>query len=82
MVAPQIIPRRTVAFFDILGFRQTVLTTPLSDLAAKYERWIAETDAMNHPENLVSGTAEFQPLHAAAQFRRNKPREGVMFRFF
>ncbi|MDO8465744.1 MAG: hypothetical protein Q7S46_10925 [Gallionella sp.] len=64
MVAPQIIPQRTVAFFDILGFRQAVLTTPLSELAAKYERRIAEADAMNHPENLVSGTPSLFPNHS------------------
>ena len=41
--------RRTVAFLDILGFRQAVMNTPLSELAEKYERRIAEADAMLHP---------------------------------
>lgn len=64
MTAPQIIPRRTVAFFDILGFRQTVLTTPLLELAAKYERRIAEAGAMNYPESLVPGTPSLFPNHS------------------
>lgn len=64
MIAPQIIPRRTVAFLDILGFRQAVLTTPLTELAAKYERRIAEVDAMNRPAGWVSGTPSLFPNHS------------------
>lgn len=63
MISPQVIPRRTVAFLDILGFRQAVLTTPLSELADKYERRIAEADGMNHSESLVSGTPSLFPNH-------------------
>lgn len=55
--------RRTVAFLDILGFRQTVLTTPLSELSEKYERQIAMADSMNHPESLVSNTPSLFPNH-------------------
>lgn len=64
MIATQIIPRRTVAFLDILGFRQIVLTTPLSELAVKYERRIAEADAMNHLAGMVSGTPSLFPNHS------------------
>lgn len=54
--------QRTVAFLDILGFREAVLNTPLSELAAKYEQRIAEADAMNHPSGLATGYSLF-PTH-------------------
>lgn len=63
MISPQVTPRRTVAFLDILGFRKTVLTTPLSELADKYERRIAEADGMNHLESLIPGTPTLFPNH-------------------
>ena len=55
--------RRTVAFFDILGFRQAVLTTPLSELSDKYERRIAEADKMNYREGLSLDTPSLFPEH-------------------
>lgn len=63
MISPQVTPRRTVAFLDILGFRQAVLTTPLSELVDKYERRIAEADWMNHSRSLVSGSPSLFPDH-------------------
>ncbi|HUW51389.1 MAG TPA: hypothetical protein VMV75_10295 [Sulfuricella sp.] len=60
----QVSPQRTVAFLDILGFRQAVLNTPLSELVDKYERRIAEADGMNHPESLPSGTPSLFPDHS------------------
>lgn len=41
--------QRTVAFLDILGFRQIVMNTPLSELVEQYERRIAEAERMRHP---------------------------------
>jgi len=41
--------QRTVAFLDILGFRQMIMDTPLSELVEKYERRIAEVESMRHP---------------------------------
>ncbi|MDH2916961.1 MAG: hypothetical protein PXX77_08815 [Gallionella sp.] len=41
--------QRTVAFLDILGFRQMVMNTPLSELVEKYERQIANAESMRHP---------------------------------
>lgn len=55
--------RRTVAFLDILGFREAVLNTPLSELAAKYERRIAEADAMNHQIGVTTSGPSLFPTH-------------------
>lgn len=55
--------RRTVAFLDILGFRQAVMNTPLSELADKYERRIAEADGMLHPSGQESGESSLFPDH-------------------
>lgn len=56
MILSQTNNLRTVAFLDILGFRQAVTDTPLSELAEKYERRIAETDGMLHP--IAQGSGE------------------------
>ena len=66
MTSLQVTPRRTVAFLDILGFQQAVLTTPLSELADKYERRIAEADAMNRPANFASDTPSLFPDHPSS----------------
>jgi hypothetical protein len=55
--------RRTVAFLDILGFRQAIMNTPLSDLAGNYERRIAEAEAMLHPTGQKSGEPSLFPEH-------------------
>lgn len=41
--------KRTVAFLDILGFRQMVEDTPLPELARRYEQVLDQTAAMNKP---------------------------------
>ncbi len=56
-------PQRTVAFLDMLGFRQAVLTTPISELAAKYEQRISEADAMNRRVNLAANHPSLFPTH-------------------
>ncbi|MDZ7661816.1 hypothetical protein [Thiohalophilus sp.] len=38
---------RTVAFFDVLGFKELIASMPLADLADKYESMIKSTEAMN-----------------------------------
>ena len=63
MVAPEIIPQRTVAFLDILGFRETVRTTPLTELAGIYKRRIAEVEAMGHQVVMNAGTPSLFPNH-------------------
>ena len=60
MTTLQVSSMRTVAFLDILGFRQAVLTTPLSKLADKYERHIAQADAMN---SLIGSESSLFPGH-------------------
>lgn len=63
MTSPQNTSRRTVAFLDILGFRYAVLTTPLPELADKYEQRIVEADGMNRQMSLGSGTPSLFPSH-------------------
>jgi hypothetical protein len=45
------VPLRTVAFFDILGFRVRLLSTPLVELARDYEKRIVESHFFNRPYN-------------------------------
>jgi hypothetical protein len=45
------VPLRTVAFFDILGFRARLLSTPLLELAHDYEKRIVESHFFNRPYN-------------------------------
>jgi hypothetical protein len=40
---------RTVAFLDILGFKQQIFETPIEELASKYEKLIDTTEALNRP---------------------------------
>lgn len=56
---------RTVAFLDVLGFRHAVMKTPLSELAATYERRIAEAEALLHPVHYKSGEPSLFPGHPA-----------------
>lgn len=43
------IPLRTVAFLDILGFRDKLFNTPLIELVNNYEKQILESQFMNRP---------------------------------
>ena len=40
---------RTVAFLDILGFKQKIRETPIEELASKYESLIDTAEALNRP---------------------------------
>jgi hypothetical protein len=40
---------RTVAFLDILGFKQKISETPIEELTSKYEKLIDTTEALNRP---------------------------------
>lgn len=49
-------PLRTVAFLDILGFRNKLQNTPLLELVHDYERRILESQFMNQPFHSTSQT--------------------------
>lgn len=49
MAEQVVIPMRTVAFLDILGFRNKLLSMPLLELAENYERRILESHYLNRP---------------------------------
>jgi len=58
MVNYQSISKRTVAFFDILGFKALVKKYPIDELAKKYKMLIDQTEGLNRPlikdENILS----------------------------
>ncbi|MFP7224868.1 hypothetical protein SFC42_17465 [Priestia filamentosa] len=41
--------KRAVAFLDILGFKNMLMTTPLDELSEKYESLVEKADIMNRP---------------------------------
>ncbi len=53
--------KRALAFIDILGFRDLVMSTSLDDLAPKYERVLDTVEAFNHPLGLGDGKAKLFP---------------------
>jgi hypothetical protein len=54
----------TVAFLDILGFKNKIENIPLAELAGKYERLIIQTDASNRPFMEFPGQPKLFPNHA------------------
>lgn len=60
--------RRTVGFFDVLGFKRKVAETPLDQLAAKYDQiMIRTTEAMNRPFPKNHGAPRLFPNHPDAE---------------
>ncbi len=47
------IHHRTIAFLDILGFKEMIMKQPLDELAHKYESLIKLTKSLNKPLNIV-----------------------------
>lgn len=62
------ISRRTVAFFDVLGFKRKIAENPLDGLAAKYERVMIDTaEALNRPLLKKHGQTALFPNHPDAK---------------
>jgi hypothetical protein len=57
------IENRTVAFIDILGFRNLVKDYPLQELVKKYVSMVQVTDAMNRPLQLNGSVPSLFPDH-------------------
>lgn len=64
MVEQSRIENRIVSFIDILGFHELVNTTPLEELAKKYDYMISATDAMNRPFRTQAQTPTLFPYQS------------------
>jgi hypothetical protein len=59
----QVIHKRTVAFLDILGFRDLLINTPLPKLAKEYDYMVSLTNTMNRPFQLPEQIPTLFPHH-------------------
>jgi hypothetical protein len=58
---------RSVAFLDILGFKQLLDNKPLEELAARYENAVLATNAMNSRFSVEPGRLTYLPNHAPGE---------------
>lgn len=56
---------RTVAFLDILGFKQIISETPIEELASKYEKLIDTAEGLNRPTLAGQNLPTLFPDHKA-----------------